>query len=90
MEDKSIGEEFDEFWEAYPVKLGKQDALKEFKILRRTAPLEDIAKAFNGYMDFLKAKRVKENFEQRPMYAATFLRSDRWKEYVEFKYSPKL
>ena len=89
-EDKSIGVEFDSFWGAYPIKFGKQDALKAFKILRRTILLEDIAKAFNGYMDFLKSKRIKENFEQKPMYAATFLRSERWREYLDFKYRAPL
>lgn len=86
----SYEKEFAQFWESYPEKKQKQDALKAFTVLRRSVPLEEIAKAFNGYMDFLKAKRVKENFEQKPMYPATFLRNDRWRDYIDFKYQAKL
>jgi uncharacterized protein YdaU (DUF1376 family) len=88
--DLSIKAEFSQFWESYPEKQKKTDALKAFEILRRTEKLETIAAAFNGYMDFLKHKRIKENFEQRPMYAATFLRNERWKEYVGFTYKAPL
>jgi hypothetical protein len=81
---------FREFWDAYPEKRNKPDALKAFNVLRRTVPVETIAKAFNGYMDFLKHQRVDKGFEQAPMYPATFLRSERWKEYLDFKYKAKL
>jgi uncharacterized protein YdaU (DUF1376 family) len=83
--------EFIGFWDAYPEKKKKKDAFKAFKVLRhKGVPIETIAAAFNGYMDFLKTKRVKDHFEQRPMYAATFLRGDRWKEYIGEKYTPPL
>jgi len=88
--DDSLDSEFSDFWEAYPIKEGKADALKAFRALRKTTPLETIAQAFNGYMDFLKHERVKNNFERRPKLAATFLRSDRWKEFIDFKYKAPL
>jgi hypothetical protein len=90
LSHESYQKEFEGFWESYPEKKQKQDALKAFMVLRRSVHLEEIARAFNGYMDFLKAKRVKENFEQRPMYPATFLRNERWRDYIDFKYSAKL
>jgi len=86
----NLDSEFSDFWEAYPIKEGKADALKAFRVLRKTTPLETIAQAFNGYMDFLKHERVKNNFERRPKLAATFLRSDRWKEFIDFKYKAPL
>jgi hypothetical protein len=83
--------EFEDFWKAYPQDRGHEaDALKAFRTLRKKESLETIARAFNGYMDFLKGKRVKENFAQRPMYASTFLQSDRWREYLDYKYEPGL
>lgn len=86
----NIEKEFSDFWEAYPVKLKKEDARAAFNALRKKIDLETIIKAFNGYMDFLKDKRIKENFPQNPMYPATFLREERWKDYVDFRYIPKL
>jgi hypothetical protein len=86
----SSEEEFNLFWESYPTKVNKKDAIKAFKALRKTTSLEEIAQAHNGYMDFLKHQRVYKNFEQAPMYPATFLRSERWKEYMGFQYKPKL
>jgi uncharacterized protein YdaU (DUF1376 family) len=83
-------EEFSLFWDSYPIKEGKQDALRAFKALRKTVPLETIARAFNGYMDFLKHERLKNNFDRRPKLAATLLRGDRWKEYLDFKFKAPL
>jgi hypothetical protein len=85
-----IQKEFTDFWEAYPVKLKKEDAREAFKALRKKVDLATIIKAFNGYMDFLKDKRLKENFPQNPMYPATFLREERWKDYLDFQYKPSL
>ena len=81
-EPSTIDHEFAQFWEAYPEKKNKIDAFKAFKVLRRTESFETIVEAFNGYMEFLKRKRIKDNFAQNPMYASSFLRSDRWREYV--------
>lgn len=90
-EGENIDAEFTEFWSAYPIKEGKADALKAFRTLRKSGvPLEEIAAGFNGYMDYLKHERVKNNFARRPKLAATFLRNDRWKEFSEFKYKPEL
>lgn len=87
----NIDAEFTEFWGAYPIKEGKADALKAFRTLRKSGvSLDAIAAGFNGYMDYLKHERMKNNFDRRPKLAATFLRNDRWKEFSEFKYKPEL
>jgi hypothetical protein len=82
--------EFEDFWKAYPNKESKNDAYDAFRVLRKKESLETIAKAFNGYMDFLKDERVKNNFNRRPKNAATFLKKDRWREYLDYKYEPSL
>ena len=83
--------EFDPLKRAYPEKHSPQDALKAFVALRRRGvSLKTIRQAYNGYMDYLKKKWKQENFEQRPMYLGTFLRENRWKDYIDEKYTPKL
>lgn len=87
----SLDTEFSLFWESYPRKIGKAGAIKAFRALRRKKiPLEQIALGFNGYVDFLKYQKVYKKFDQEIMYPATFLRNDRWKEYIEFKYRAPL
>lgn len=78
------------FWSAYPVKLRKQDALKAYRALRKKTPEAEIESAFMGYLAHLKAEKVYRNFDKQPMHPATFLRSDRWREYVGIEYRPKL
>jgi hypothetical protein len=56
---ESISLEFAEFWEAYPRKIGKVDSFIAFSALRTSVSLLDISKGFNGYMDYLKSKRIK-------------------------------
>lgn len=90
-EGKNIESEFNQFWDAYPWKEGKQDALKAFTSLRRSGvKLEDIAAGVNGYLDYLKHEKIKNGFNRRPKLPATLLRNDRWKEYAGFKYQPPL
>jgi len=88
-EDPTLSE-FSEFWEAYPIKEGKADALRAFRAARKTASLAEIAAGFNGYMAMLKTERVKNNFNRKPKLAATFLRQDRWREYIGIEYGPPL
>ena len=90
-EGENIESEFNQFWDAYPWKEGKQDALKAFTSLRRSGvKLEDIAAGVNGYLDYLKHEKIKNGFNRRPKLPATLLRNDRWKEYAGFKYQPPL
>jgi len=88
--DDLLAKEFSEFWGSYPLHLKKQDSLKAFKALRKKIPLETIAKATNGYNDYLKHQRVDENFNQKPMHPTTFLRENRWEDYVNYEYKARL
>jgi len=91
QKEDTIEKEFSDFWEAYPQDKGDRgEALRAFTALRKKIELESIVKAFNGYMDFLKDKRLKQNFNQNPLYASTFLRKDKWKRFLEYKYKPSL
>jgi len=77
---------FQEFWEAYDYKVKIQDARNAFfTLLRKKIPIEDIRKAVNGYHAFLDYKKNEKNFDQEKMYPSSFLRSDRWKDYLKFK-----
>ncbi|NIM57562.1 MAG: hypothetical protein GTO16_01275 [Candidatus Aminicenantes bacterium] len=85
-----VEKEFEEFWDAYDYKIHKADALRAYKALRQNENKKTIAQALHGYEDYLKHRRIKEKFEQRKMYPATFLRSDRWKDFIDFKFEPGL
>jgi hypothetical protein len=82
-----IKDEFASFWEAYPKKVAKDDAFDAFKALRKKVPLTDIVSALNGYSAVIKR-------EQKPMefimYPASFLRKNKWKDFVGVKYTPPL
>lgn len=91
VSSSELEKEFNQFWTAYPRHDGKTDALKAFTALRNKGiPITDIAKGFNGYIEYLKDKRLKENFAQSPKHAATFLRNDCWREYINYKSTPVL
>jgi hypothetical protein len=86
-----IEKEFDKFWEAYDYKIKRTDALKAYKAIRAMGvPLGDLAQAVNGYHSFLKNQETRRNFQQAKMYPSTFLREDRWKDYIGVKYAPPL
>ena len=59
-------------------------------ILMRQGLSKEIVRAFNGYVDYLKMRKVRDNFDQEVLNPATFLMKNRWKDYVDFKYSPPL
>lgn len=81
---------FEEFWKAYPKKRHRDYAKEIFITRARQGLIPEIAKALNGYLDYLKHRRVHDNFKQEPMDASTFLNKNRWKEYKDFKYEPPL
>ena len=95
--EKILGKEFEDFWKFY-YQMGnkeddpgdKQDAKKAYNILRVTASKAEIIKSSNGYSGFLKHKEIKEGFKQKKMYASTFLRSKKWKRFLDFEYKPPL
>jgi len=81
---------FKDFWEAYPKKVAKDVAKEKFMILIRKGLSKELIKGFNGYVDYLKMRKVRDNFDQEALNPATFLMKNRWKDYVDFKYSPPL
>jgi len=91
--DKRIAQsqtEFELFYTNYPRHIAKKDAELAFNALRKKVDFRTIEKATMGYIAFLKQKHVNENFEQSPMYPASFLRKEKWKDYVDFSYKPPL
>lgn len=83
--------EFNEFWDAYDHKINKQDALNAYLALKRKGiPKSRIVKALSGYHNYLKHKQVNDNFNQQKMYPSTFLRQERWEQYENYKYKPRL
>jgi hypothetical protein len=88
----SIGQpqtnEFDLFWEAYPKHVHKQDALKAFVALRKKDSLENIAQATNGYNAYLKKQGIED--PKYVLHPATFLRSDKYRDYIGIEYKPSL
>ena len=87
LSEPDIDERFKEFWEAYPRegRLAKKESRVKFGALVRRGELPEFIKGFNGYSDYLKHQKVDNRFEQRPMYAKTFL-NGRWQEFVGFRY----
>jgi phage replisome organizer, putative, N-terminal region len=70
---------FDTFWSVYPRKAAKQDAISAFKaLLKNKASLEDIMTATINYADLCQGKEME--YIKLP---ATFLRKDRWRDYLQ-------
>jgi len=92
-----LEKEFEEFWKGYKAmgnsknKVGnKQEAYKAFKTLRKKIGKDELIKALWGEADYLKYERLVNNFDKRKKYASTWLRSDKWKEHKDFKYTARL
>jgi len=78
-------EEFNEFWEIYNLKIAKQDAEKAFKALRKKdIEFQIIKNAVKGYANHLYNEKQK-GFDKQQMYPATFLRNEKWKDFVGVK-----
>jgi hypothetical protein len=86
-----IDERFKEFWDIYPRegRHAKQACRKKFGAIVKQGKLPDLIKATSGYLDFLKHQRLNEHFEQRAMYALTFL-NGRWVDFIDFVFEPHL
>jgi len=86
-----IDKKFEEFWTAYPRegRLAKKESRVKFGALVKRNELAEFIKGFHGYLDYLKHQKVKNKFDQRPMYAKTFV-NGRWQEFVGFKYEAEL
>jgi len=91
LNNKTYIDEFSQFWNYYNLKVAKKDALKAFKTLRRKGETFDIImEAAKGYFNHLKNEKVHSNFEKAMMYPATFLRNEKYKDFMGVKYSPPM
>lgn len=82
-----IENKFDEFWESYPRKVGKPQALKTFKNKvkglsenKLTENVGQILKGLEKYKAFWKAKRTEINFIPHP---SSWLNQERWKDELD-------
>jgi hypothetical protein len=80
---------FDSFWEAYPKKVGKNDAKKAWdQVLNAGITIERIIQAFDGYMNVLKIGETKLKYVKYP---ASFLRGYKdWDDFIGVKCKPSL
>jgi len=87
LANSETDEKFKEFWTAYPQegRLAKKESRIKFGALIKRGELLEFIKGFHGYLNYLKHRKVNEGFDQRPMYAKTFL-GDRWREFVGFEF----
>lgn len=77
---------FEEFWKAYPRKTAKADAVKAWLALTRKNPdgtrrgdPKEVLRAVGGYLDEIAKLGTEPQFIKYP---ATFLRDDRWRDYI--------
>jgi hypothetical protein len=84
---------FEELWKQWPAegRFKKKYCRMKFLTLCKQGKLEEFKKTAQGYSEYLKHKRINENFNQRPMHLATFLNN--WEEekeqFMGFEYRPK-
>ena len=91
VEDNTYTEEFSQFYEYYNYKVAKKDALKAYTALRRKkVPHEQIMEAAKGYFNHLRNEEIHSNFKKAMLYPATFLRSERWKDFLGVTYKPPM
>jgi hypothetical protein len=69
------------WWERYPRKVAKKDATKAYAAaVKAGAAPEFLLRALDGYLAELKKNGTEERFCKFP---ATFLREDRWRDYLD-------
>lgn len=91
LNNNTYTEEFSQFWDYYNLKVAKQDALKAYKALRRKGEtFDNIMDAAKGYFNHLKNEKIHNNFEKNQMYPATFLRNEKFKDFIGVKYRPPM
>lgn len=69
---------FDQFWEAYPKKSAKADAIKAFGTAIKKAPIEMILDGVNGYRNVIEQEKRDSKYIKLP---AGWLRSELWNDY---------
>jgi hypothetical protein len=72
-------EAFNLWWAKYPRKLGKQDARKEYLRIIKDSDPADLDKALENYLREIREHATEMRYIKHP---TTFLRSDRWRDYL--------
>jgi len=75
---------FEKFWREYPRKKEKRVAFDVFNKLKKSEQEQVIICARN-YHEEVKNKKIEESYIKHP---ATFLRKERWKDYLKQKVNP--
>ena len=78
---------FDEFWESYPRKTAKQDALKAWKSIRMNEGL--LAKIMAGLERWKHSEQWNRDGGQYVPYPATWLRGKRWEDEIAVNDRPR-
>jgi hypothetical protein len=79
--DKNIPPQFEEFWDVFPRKIGKQVCLTTWKaVLKKGSDPESIILAAGHYKQECQMKNTEEQYILHPK---TFLNKDRWKDFTE-------
>ncbi len=75
-------DDFDDFWQAYPRKVGKAAARKAFAKALKVATVDEIAFGLSGQVSALSAKE-----KQFIPHASTWLNGERWNDEIEKPHS---
>lgn len=91
----SIDDAFEEWWKLYPRHTEKIVAKESFVARAKQDLFDEICQGAVGYQNKLKADRVRKGIsrgeqEEWIKHPATFLKKDRWKEHIDFKYLPPM
>ena len=74
---------FEKFWQIYPRKKEKKVAFTAWKQLKKSEQ-EQVIIAAQNYAREVRVLKTEENFIKHP---ATFLRKERWKDYLDYRIS---
>ncbi len=82
----SMTEEFEQFWNYYPRKVGKLDAIKAFSsVIRQGYKAEDISAGALAFAEMCRREGTEPRFVPYP---ATWLRAGRWMDETLGNYQP--
>lgn len=91
----SIDDAYEEWWCIYPRHVEKIAAKEPFTARVKQDLFDEICQGAIGYQNYIKYEMVKKGKEWKDQidwvkHPATFLRKERWREYIGFKYKPRL
>lgn len=83
-----IPPQFEEFWDVYPKKVSRQDAIKAWKnkIVKVGIEPNDIIQSAKNYKTYVETKGTEAQYI---LYPSTFINGDRWKDYSDISSIPQ-